>query len=329
MQLPVEVLKSLIENSSLDYRKKNVVGKCPWCGGEEWGISVGENHRFGCYRRSKCGETGNIFKLLKKLNRLDLLRDPDNVTISSSTYLENIFETTERILSELPEIQPPIGFRRVKSHPYLIDRGFTDEDFTTYEIGITKLDSKLKDYVIFLIRQKGRLVAYVARFTKSKEEIKQIEESTGKRILRYKNSSTDFESLLLGYDEITKNTKTVILVEGLFGKRNIDEKLQLHIQEQIKCLCTFGAKISDTQLLLLHLVGINDIILLYDPDVVQYIKKYSARLSDEYESVRVGLITQEDKDPADLSEEEVVQVLSELKDVLNFQINTVQILNLK
>lgn len=329
MKLSIEVLKTLIEDSSLDYRKKNVIGKCPYCGGNEFGISLTDNHRFGCFRKSKCGETGNIFKLLKKLGRLELISKPENVTITSSIYLEDIINKKSESLYILPEIKPPLGFRKITSHPYLDKRGFTKEDYEFYEIGMTKLDSKLADRVIFLIRQKSKLVGTVARTIKSKEEIEEIEQKTGKKYPRYKNSSTDFESLLLGYDECNSNTDTVILVEGLMGKRNVDEKLQLRLQDEVKCLCTFGAKISETQFLLLHLAGISNIILFYDPDVIQYIKKYSATLLDEFENVKIALISQSDKDPADLTAEEMGEVFDRLQSVLNFQLNVVQILNLR
>jgi DNA primase len=329
MKLSVEVLKTLIENSSLDFRKKNVIGKCPYCGFDEFGISIENNHRFGCFRKGKCGEVGNIFKLLKKVNRLDLFADADNVTLTSSNYVEDIISEQTHSIPVLPEIQLPIGWRRIYENEYLKERGFTEEDFKCYEVGLTRLDSKLKDYIVFLTRQKDKLVGTVARYIKSKEEIKNIEEKTGKRVLRYRNSSTDFESLLLGIDECTNNTDTVILVEGLFGKRSVDEKLRLREQEEIKCLCTFGAKISETQLLLLHLAGISSIILFFDPDVINHIKKYSARLADEFQQVKIALIKEKGKDPADLTEDEMIEVFSNLLDPLNFQINTVSILDLK
>lgn len=329
MKLSIETLKSLIENSSLDYRKKNIVGKCPWCQGSEFGISLEDNHRFGCFRKSSCGEVGNIFKLLKKLNRTDLFTQSDNVQITSKSYLEDEIGYKQASLQELPEIKLPIGFRKTINHPYLIERGFKSVDFEYYQPGTTILDYKLKDYIIFPIKQKNKLVGYVARYTKSKEEIKEIEKTTGKRVSRYKNSITDFESLLLGIDECTAATDCVILVEGLMGKRNVDEQLQLSYQSGTKCLCTFGAKISQSQILLLHQHGIRNIILMYDPDVVGQIKKYSAQLADEFDSVKVAFITQQDKDPADLSQDEILEVLSNMKDVIDFQLNVVQVLKLK
>jgi DNA primase len=329
MKLEIEVLKSLIQNSSLDYRKKNIIGVCPYCGGDEFGVSISENHRFGCFRKKQCGATGNIFTLLKKLDRLDLLRNKGVITLSSYTFVENLIDQKLPVLDPLPEIKPPVGWRRVMIHPYLVQRGFSEQDFQYYEIGITKLDSKLRDRVVFLIRQNNRIVATVARTIKSKEEIQIIEKTTGERYPRYRNSSTDFEQLLLGIDECTDKTDTVILVEGIMGKRNVDEKMELRKIDEVKCLCTFGAKLSETQLMLLHLAGITNIVLLYDPDVIGYIKKYSARLVDEFESVKIGIIQDVTKDPADLTTEEMNDVLDKLRGVMDFQINTVEILKLR
>src|ERR1035437_2721176 len=140
MKLNLEVLKSLIEQSSLDYKKKNVVGKCPYCGHNEFGISIENNHLFGCYRKGKCGETGNIFKLLKKLNRLDLIEHADNVTLPSTSHLEDIITQKKIELKQLPEIKPPLGWRQVYYHPYLEERGFTQDDYMNYSVGTTKLD---------------------------------------------------------------------------------------------------------------------------------------------------------------------------------------------
>jgi len=328
MKLSVEVLKSLIPNGRLDYSKKNVIGQCVWCGGDEFGVSINDNHRFGCFRKSKCGETGNIFKLLKKLNRFDLLGDRDNVTIKSTNYLEDVISMKEQILEELPTIEKPTGFKRLMSHPYLDKRGFTEYDYQKYEVGVTRLNVKLQDYIVILIYKAEKLVGYVSRYMKPKEEIKALETKTGRRIPRYKNSETDFSNLLLGEDEC-KGIDSVILVEGFFGKRRVDERLRKWGIDDIKCLCTFGAKISPTQVFLLHQLGIKNITLFYDPDVIQQIKKYANQLADEFEKVRIAIIPWEGKDPDDLTEDEMIEVLSNTRDPLNFSLNFVQILDLK
>ena len=92
MKLKLETLKSLFPNSFLDYHKENLMTQCPWCGISEFGISLKDNHTFNCFRKAKCGETGNIYKLLKKIDRVDLLGFDGIESIKYDERLENIIE---------------------------------------------------------------------------------------------------------------------------------------------------------------------------------------------------------------------------------------------
>ena len=100
MKLKLETLKSLLPNSFLDYHKENLMGICPWCGVNEFGVSLKDNHTFNCFRKKRCGETGNIYKLLKKLNRLDLLGNNGIESIKYDARLENIIEKSTGDLKE-------------------------------------------------------------------------------------------------------------------------------------------------------------------------------------------------------------------------------------
>ncbi len=330
MKLDLEILQSVLENPKFDNRKENFTTTCPWCDGREFGISIKlENHPFNCYRKKKCGESGTIFKFLKKIGRLDLIKYSKS-DIDYSAKLVNIIEEKlkQEIDLELPTIQKPIGFKKIETHKYLQKRGF---DFLCkkYEIGTTILDPKLKrNYIIFLIKEEGEVKGYVARNAFSKEYVKKWNEENPKnKIARYHNSmEADFTKLLGGYDELTSNTKTVILVEGIFKKANIDKLLDLDNQEEIKCLITFSAKVSVEQVLKLQLKGIENIILFFDSDVIDKVKKISADLLSEFETVKVCF---SDKDPDSLSFDELMESISKLKDPLQFRLSKVKILDLK
>lgn len=333
MKLDVAVLKDILTNAAIDDRGKNIMAKCPWCGHNEFGVSINNGHPFGCYRKKACGITGNIFKLLKKLGRLDLLSKGTS-KVKYSDKLENIIEkkAQEDIDISLPTIDVPLGFKRIMSSFYLESRGFSS--FDKYEVGTTRLMGKLKDYVIFLVREDGELKSYISRSTKSSLEIKQIEGKTGKKIPRYSNSKTDFTKLLVGYDEITENTGTVILVEGLFGKENVDRLLELDDQEVIKCCSTSGAKISKEQIFKLQLKGISHVILFFDYDVINKIKKHAVELMSEFESVSIvsSSLKHVDgtyKDPADLNLDEMMSAFNDQKDPINFCLHKIQVINLK
>ena len=326
MKLDRELLRSLLVNPQLDHGGDDLIANCPYCGGREWGISLKDGHRFNCYRKSACGETGNIFKLLKKVGRLDLLRSrtPD---IILSDRLENII--AKKLDTDLDlntsTITPPMGFKRIYNHKYLEARGFSD--YEKYKVGVTRLDSKLRNYIIFLIEEAGELKGYVARSTYTKEQTIEWNKTREKKLLRYNNSTSDFAKLLGGYDELTSNTKTVILVEGLFKKINIDKLLALDEQEEVKCCVTFGAKISEEQILKLQLKGVESIIIMFDPDVINKIKKHAIELMMEFETVRVAL--HHSKSPDDFNEEDALETLGTLQSPINFYVNKVQVLNLK
>ena len=327
MKLDRDILKSLVVSSYFDHGKKNIMGKCPWCNFTEWGISVEEGHQFNCFRASKCGESGNIFKFLKKIGRLDLINVSEKIDYSQK--LENIIIKkleNENLDLIVPTITLPIGFKRIQNHPYLDERNFTE--YEKYKVGMTNLDYKFKNYVIFQIEEEGKLKGYVSRSIHSKEYIEKWNNSHDKKIQRYSNSvNVDFAKLLRGYDEITSNTKTVILVEGLFKKINIDRLLELDKQEEIKCCVTFGAKISEEQVLKLQLKGIESVILMFDPDVINKIKKHSLQLTSEFESIQIGF--NKDKSPDDFNLEDLTNVLDNLESPLNFYVKKVQILKLK
>lgn len=329
MKLSSDQLKLLFPNSFLDYGKQNLMAECPWCNFSEFGIELADNHRFNCFRKKNCGETGNIFKLLKKLGRFDLLSHDGIESIKYDERLENIIEKKIELSLDLTieTIEPPLGWKRIYSDYYLESRDF--DSFDKFEVGKTKLFRKLRDHVVLLIRDRGEVKGYVARIAKTKLELKAMEESLGHKVPRYQNSKTDFTKLLGGYDEITNETDTIILVEGMFGKEAVDRHLKLDNQGRVKCNCTFGAKLSPEQIFKLQLKGIKHIILFFDIDVINKIKKYTMEYLNEFESVRIIHTNNKDKDPADLTYEEMIKVYNNLIDPIEFYFDKIQVLNLK
>src|SRR5690606_13820809 len=107
--------------------------------------------------------------------------------------------------------------------------------------------------------------------------------------LRYKNSTTDFSKCLFGYDEINEKTSTVILVEGIFSKTKTDINLGLDYLDEMKCCATFGAGISDYQIELLKRKGISNIVLWFEADVLDKVKRVGSQLG-LYFNVKVGYL---------------------------------------
>lgn len=332
MKLTESELKSILQNPTLDRKGKNFVANCPFCGHREFGIAINlDNHPWQCYRKKHCGEAGTIFRLLKytgKLNMLSSIRIPENrqkveKKIIKRTQKEDIKDIEDFL--NIPNISPPIGFSRIQSDKYLEERRFTS--FTRYKVGTTHLDPVLRnDYVVFLIEQFGKTKGYIGRSRKSKETIEQLNKSRKEKgfgqILRYSNSpDTDFSKLLFGYDEITENTKSLIIVEGIFDKFRVDSLLMLNLQEEIKCVCTFKCKVSEEQKLLIASKKIEKIILLYDGDVLEMIKEVGVELKQEFETVLIGF--HPTKDPGDMEWEDIENVMLSLTDPSSFFRNKV------
>lgn len=321
MKLSKDILMSLVNKATLSHDKRDIYGQCPFCYGDEWGISVEkDNHLWSCFRKSKCGETGNIYKFLKKINRLDLITSGGKEIVNQDEKLKNIIEEKieKNIDIDMETISLPLEYKRIHSNFYLEDRGF--DSFEKMEVGKVKF-GKLKDYVIFPIRESGEVKAYIARSTKSKEEIKE------QGVRRYRNSETDFSKLLVGYDEINESTSVVILTEGIMGKEAIDRYFKG--EGDIVCCSTSGAKLSEAQIFKLQLKGVKNIIIFFDLDVINKIKKHSLELLNEFKSVNIVISPDEKKDPADLTKDELIYTFSNPVDPITFYLNKVQILNIK
>ena len=308
--------------------------KCPWCGKADYHFGIRLNKKKGKHTNEisfhcfKCSQKGGEFLLFRELGMEDFVQigeyvKPDDPLINK--ILEASQQEKEGIDVTVVSRHPPFGFRRVMSDPYLDNRGFLPWQFETYVIGKTILDDKLKDYVIFLVTEDGENKGFIARHVWDKGYIKYYEEQTGKKVLRYRNEGgVDFDKLLFGYDEIIKGeTHTVILVEGVTDKTNVDMQLGLHKSDSIKCCACFGKKISEAQVQKLLNKDVKIVILSFDPDAVNESKRYSELLRQAFEKVRV-LTMPGDKDPGDLNTQELHYCIDNWLDPFNFAMNRLQ-----
>lgn len=323
-------------------------GTCPFCGSDEkFGVRLNKpnarysNHvSFNCFHGS-CQRKGGEFVLLKELGQASWLKDGEHV--NHHIKLENVIEQSEEdveIEIKAPTLTKPTGFKRVSTHDYLNDRGFEPWQYEVYTIGVTKILSMFKDYVFFLITENGENKGYVARSIREKSWIeehnkeikaynKTVPKSERKReYLRYINeSAADFGRLLFGLDQVTEFTHTVILVEGITDKANVDRWLMRHdLDQEYVCLCTFGKKISDAQRIKLSMIdGLMTVIVMYDPDAVDEVKRYGQMI----EGVAVKGVYLKDKDPGDLSDSEMGDRIESAIPIESFVLNRVQIMELK
>jgi DNA primase len=295
-------LKDLLINPK-PTRSGQYISDCPLCGKEQHFYISRKTQMWDC---KKCHSYGSIYKLLRLLDKTYLLAGS---TIENKERIESIREMTQELisnddieLSELPVKKMPVGWKvSAKSTKYLLSRGITPEDCKRYNIGATDMFRKYENYVLIPIYDDGKIRGFLGRYGDKK-----VPEDK----LRYNNSiGTEFAELLFGYDEITGNTSTVVLVEGVFDKIAVDKVLHLWDGEEVKCVCTFGKKISDKQIKKLMLKGVTNVILLYDFDAIKEIKKYGLEL-EKYFVTSITYTNKKDID--ECSEDEALEVFTHL-----------------
>lgn len=314
MKLSRKQLEQLISDAVPDQRGQNLYGTCPFCGHNEFGISIVKEHNpFQCFRKKECGQQGWVYKILKHLGKVKEFLGEREIDIFGK--LDNTLSSFVEVDLQLPQVSPPILWQRLYDDPYLRKRGFTDDQFHKFEVGRSKLK---KDYVTFLVRTNGIVTGYIGRSDKSKEWIDNYNQDRDddKKYLRYNNSTSDFAKMLFGYDEIVEGvTEDVILTEGIFSKTKTDSNLQLDDQQWIKCCATFGAKLSDEQIELLKLKRVKRLVFWFEADVLDKIKTTIAKASNFFQ-VKASYI--KDKDPNDLNQLEAIQLLESAQDWLEF-----------
>ena len=285
---------------------------CPFCGKERHFYISKKTQLFDC---KKCGEAGNVFKLLRYLDKTYLLGGKSVEEVEHVNSIRNFLsENNEEVKVEtLPAVKLPVGWKLLKnSNEYLIGRGITPELCKRYNFGSTTLVSKFKNYIIVPIYDNGVVRGFIGRYG-----AKLVPDG----VLRYNNSlHTKFGSLLFGYDEINEHTITVILVEGIFDKIAVDKVLGLWNNDEVKCVATFGKKISEDQIHKLELKGVSRVILLYDFDAVKDIKKYGMILQQHF----VTTITfTNKKDIDECTPEEALEVFQHFYNPKEFNVDII------
>jgi hypothetical protein len=345
------IQNAVIESLGLNVRKKTPRGwhitDCPFCGKEDkFGVKFndqkdGKYHNqvsFNCFSGS-CAEHGSEYKLLELFGKEHLVGNREFIKSTREKLDEGLNEGVSEGVNEdeLANMPPPLGWSRLEYHPYLVARGWDPWQFQHYQVGITEIYYPLKDYVVILIEQDGENKGYVGRSTWDNdrmnaynEHVKEFNKTAekGDRKMthpKYKNQGgVFFEKMLWGIDDVTSNTETIIIVEGPFDKTNTDKQLQLNKSEKVKCVCTFGKKISYSQMMKLiektdeiQNNSMKSIILMYDPEAIEDSKYYGSELVKNFSDVKLAMPV-EGKDPGDMSQQEFKSVLSSMRSFIQF-----------
>lgn len=327
MRLSKSQLSNIFTINGESHDKKYLYGTCPFCNYEEFYLLfLEDNQPNGCSRGKHCGWKGNIWTLLKRLGRSKEFINEREINIREKLEI-GLLKEEQELEFDLPEITPPLFFKRIDYHEYLESRFFKEDDYKKYEVGQSRIK---KDYITFLVRQDYKLVGYISRSIKSKEEIDLInqkrKEKGESKYLRYDNSQTDFSKCLFGLDEIIEGVTTdVILTEGIFSKTKTDTNLLLDQIDEMKCVATFGAKLSEHQIELLKRKKVKNLWFWFEADVLDKIKPIVANAAIHF-NVKVSYLN--GMDPNDINEEQAINLLDNVRNYLDFNMNFVK-LNLK
>lgn len=282
--------------------------------------------RGGVVMCMRCGESTSLHVYLLKINRRDLVGEysaPVQDTLRS-VRKDEIQEDDINIGCELPR-----GFKRIYYDEYLDSRGFTYSQYNHFKVGVST-DISLREHLIFPIYQDGVLSSWLGRTRYSKEwhkeNIKSYKEQRGRLIPRYKNSAgTEFSEILGGLDDIVQGkTDTVILVEGIFDKANVDRLGNLYDDDThaVKCCFTFGKNLSEKQVEKILKKGVKNLILMYDPDAIDEIQKFALQYINKFDKISCARLSE--NDPGDMDEQEFNKILHNLKTPVDFYFNNIK-----
>lgn len=307
---------------------------CPICGKrDKIGIYL-DNKGGGLFNCFKCNSKGSIFKLLIQSGLKDLISQDAETQVYLQEKLEN-FLSVNKIDSEeidCKEVSKPLGFKPIQYDEYLEKRGWTVEQYSQFNAGIS-IDPRFRNKIVFLLKENGKIVGYLSRskFSKEwhKENLKLAKQGKVKLVLRYDNSrDTKFERVVGGIDEVLENiTSTVIIVEGIMDKANTDRVLELNNQDEIKCCFTFGCKLSKIQALKLLKKGVKKIYLMYDAETIRQTKS-AALLLSEYFEVQIAEIDC-NKDPGEMNFDDFSRVFDKTRTPNEYFLNKLTPITLK
>ena len=305
---------------------------CPSCGqSDEFAINFSQNGGvLHCLHSKTCNNYSiSLYNYLKKIGKDDLIEN--NKAIDFNKFVS--FRTVEEEINKesiLSIKKLPIGFKELKNDDYLNSRNFLPLHYEMFKVGESKIDPNLRGHLIFqFFNEENELIAWMSRSRESKEWHKKNIEDSKKGLcglrLRYHNSpNTEFSLILGGNNEVTEKTHTLIIVEGIMDKVNVDCKLGLLEDENIKCVFTFGNKISIEQIALINKhPNICTIYLMYDYGTIEQSKHTGLILlkNTKNKKIKVCDIKKIDADPGTLGVDELCGLLETSMESFEFNYN--------
>lgn len=316
-------LRDLLSNPQLVSDNSHFRADCPVCGKPDHFFINIQKQLWDC---KKCGEDGNLFKLLTVLGEDELLRklngarntekvDPlEQFEEEDEDILELVKELDNQEVISLPAFCKPLK-KGGKAWKYMVKKRGVDEwlvrrlsnNGLLYE---NRMMREFNNRVLFTITEgKEGIYGYLGR------------DMTGKSSRKYLNSKTKFNKLLFGVEFLNEGD-VAVLVEGVFDWIGF-ELFKYHVAgwENYKAVVTFGKKFSEYQAVKLkYRYNVKDILVFYDYEALKYVK---TNLQDKYYigwfDMMYTLIPEKDKDLGDASYKDIERAMKNQMDIVEMQ----------
>ena len=236
------------------------------------------NIQSGLFICWSCQAKGSIKKILDHLGLESIKETPD---------IQHLKDQIQALSNDAPKITylPDGSLRRFKNFPtdYRIKRGFTDEVVDMFELGY----DPISDHAIIPVRAfNGRLIGITRRNLDPNVD------------WRYRDAKAfPKASTLFGAYQVSEiQTNRVCLVEGPLDACSI-------WSAGIPAVAQFGSRLTDDQVMILHKLGVSEVIVFMDNDTSG--RKAATRaieaLKGQFLTYRVQYQQSDGKDPGELS----------------------------
>lgn len=218
----------------------NIMMCCPYHNENKpsFGITTSYPYMFNCF---SCGESGELVLLISYVYDISYLAAYKKILTQYSEYDLSLFNNVEEEDIEEVTEEEIFNYRR-KRHSYIEHRGISDHTIQKYEVGYDE-----KNYAItFPVRDLYNNPSFIIR------------RSVNSKFYNIPKGSPKKETLY-GLNYLYNKTDTVYIAEGPIDVLSC-------YQAGLPSIGLMGRNLSKTQLKLLQLAGIKEIILFLDND---------------------------------------------------------------
>ena len=262
-------IQQFLINKKIEFRKEGKnVGRnevnlcCPFCGEDRYHCGINQNKNlFHCW---KCGEKGDIAKLISKLLGISYIEAKQ--IINPISDLKKALEDRDKKIMKVEEINKPKSFKLPNytkpfikdstniwqeiAHDFLVDKyNLTWEDILDAKLHYC-FGGKYKNRIIIPCYFNNKMVSFIARTWDKNGTIRYMNCPNEESLINIKK-------ILYNYDNIKIGQKLVIVTEGVF------DCIKVGLGRSVAVL---GTEITKDQLTLLAKLSAKNLIVMFDSD---------------------------------------------------------------